>query len=423
MRLSKLLYKSVFWRSMNILSLFILNLFISRYFGADYFGEFFYIINFFSFFILAFSLCLEAGLGFYVAKNEVNNSHAALFSIFWSLISSLFIIIILFSFKKTFLNIDQNILRIAFYYLAGTFLITFFNALFNAKHYYILPNIITIVLNISLCFFPLLHSSHKPLFQNYFFVSVFLQGVLMAISYLIIFKATLPLQAFNKFVLLKVLKYSSMSFVANIIFFLVYRVDYWFLNYFSIDAIAFGNYVQVSKLVQMFLIIPSIIATTVFSVTAKGDENLVIKNIPQLSRIIFFSVIVICTILAIVGKWLFPFIFGITFTQMYIPFLLYIPGIAAIATLYSFAAIYSGSNRITTNIIGSLLALIIIVVGNIIFIPIAGINAAAAVSSSGYVLYEVYVLIQFKKEYGLNLRDCFVLKKTDLKHIVQLLKN
>jgi O-antigen/teichoic acid export membrane protein len=428
MKLSKLIYKSIFWRSLNVISLFVLNLFIARHFGADYFGDFFYVINSLSLFILFFSFCLETGLGYYVAKEEVSDFHAVLFSVFWSLVASTIILGVLFFFRVSFLSQNKNFLLFSFCFIAGNFLLTFFNNLFTIKQFFILPNVMAVFFNIGLCFLPFFYASSNNLnvgnfFQNYYFVIFFIQGILLVISYFFIFTKVLSSKPFTKNLFFKILEYSLKSFIGNIIFFLVYRIDYWLLNYFSINALDFGNYVQVSKLVQVFLIIPSIIATTIYTITAKGYESSINKNIPQLSRIIFSFVVIICFIIVLFGKWFFPFIFGETFTKMYLPFLLYMPGIAAIATLYPFTAFYAGANKIWTNIIGSLIALIVIVIGNIIFIPIAGINAAAAISSIGYVVYEIYVLFVFKKEYGLQIRDCFIIKKDDFKHIAKLLKS
>jgi O-antigen/teichoic acid export membrane protein len=101
---------------------------------------------------------------------------------------------------------------------------------------------------------------------------------------------------------------------------------------------------------------------------------------------------------------------------------LYIPGIAAIATLYPFTAFYAGANKIHINIIGSIIALIFVIIANVIFIPLAGIYAAATVSSVGYVLYEIYVLHIFRKKYGLKLSECLIIKKDDFILIKKMFK-
>ena len=197
------------------------------------------------------------------------------------------------------------------------------------------------------------------------------------------------------------------------LFFLVYRIDYWFVNYFIADKNELGNYIQISRLGQMLLIIPSIIASTVFSVTAEGSSTQMPQRVQQLSRIIFFVAVSCCVVLLLCGKWLFPFIFGSSFDNMYTPFLFLVPGIISIATLYPFTAYYSGKNEIAKNIAGSLVALVIIILGDYVLIPKLGINGAAIISSIGYISYEVYILYLFKKETGVSIADSFIIKKGD----------
>jgi O-antigen/teichoic acid export membrane protein len=108
---------------------------------------------------------------------------------------------------------------------------------------------------------------------------------------------------------------------------------------------------------------------------------------------------------------------------MYIPFLLLIPGIIAIATLYPFTAYYAGKNRVPENIKGSLLALVVIISGDLLLVPLWGISGAALVSSAGYIAYEIYILRQFKKEYGIKISDCFIIKKEDWQQLSTLIKS
>ncbi len=107
------------------------------------------------------------------------------------------------------------------------------------------------------------------------------------------------------------IRYALLSLAANVIFFLVYRIDYWFVEKYC-SAEELGNYIQVSKLGQMLLVIPTIISSVVFPHTAgAGSELTEMKhNIMRIGRIttMFFSILFLITILS--GKWLFPFVFG-----------------------------------------------------------------------------------------------------------------
>ena len=64
-------------------------------------------------------------------------------------------------------------------------------------------------------------------------------------------------------------------------------------------------------------------------------------------------------------------------------------------------------------------ALVVILVGDLIFIPKYGINAAAMISSVGYIVYQVYVIAVFKKEYPCSVADFFIFRSSDWKQIKQ----
>jgi O-antigen/teichoic acid export membrane protein len=234
-------------------------------------------------------------------------------------------------------------------------------------------------------------------FLGSYFTAFFVQGVLLLLLYTAMYVKQFAIQFPGSAALKAILRYSMQAFAANIVFFLVYRVDYWFVNYFCSDKELLGNYIQVSKIAQVFFILPAIVASTVFSVTAAGKKTAMSTTVLRLSRLIFSGSLLACVLLAATGYWLFPLLFGAGFDRMYIPFLLLVPGIIAIATLYPFTAYYAGKNRVSENIKGSLLALVVIISGDLLLVPLWGISGAALVSSAGYIVYEIYILRQFKK--------------------------
>jgi O-antigen/teichoic acid export membrane protein len=164
---------------------------------------------------------------------------------------------------------------------------------------------------------------------------------------------------------------------------------------------------------QALILVPSILATTLFPLVAGGKKEEVHKALKILTRLLLTGIGSICLFLAVLGKWLFPLIFGQSFVQMNALFLLLIPGIMALTAHYPLTAYYSGKKMIPVNIRGSLLALVIIVIADVIFIPRAGVKAASLISSIGYIVYYLYVLFIFKKEYHTSVADFFLIKKTD----------
>ena len=107
---------------------------------------------------------------------------------------------------------------------------------------------------------------------------------------------------------------------------------------------------------------------------------------------------------------------------MYLPYLLLIPGILAVSSLYPYTAYFSAHNRISVNIKGSLLALVVILTGDLIFIPRYGIYAAALVSSAGYMVFQAYVFTSFAKEFNSSLKKLFTLNRREILDIIASIK-
>ena len=311
--------------------------------------------------------------------------------------------------------------------MTGSMLISFFSALFFARKNFSLPNIILLFVNVLvlLIFFVTKEDANAFLNRNnflYIYIFSFLaQGVLLAFFFYTGYAKEQALVLPSQEEFKGLLRYSLLAMTGNVLTFLVFRSDYWFIDYFNRPAAELGNYIQVSKLSQLFFAIPTFLASAVFPISAAGEEGLD-RNIKTLSRVLAVAMLVACAVLIATGAWLFPLIFGADFGQMYIPFVLLTPGIIAICLAYPLAAYFAGRNKIMVNIYSSLFAFLFIVAGNSIFIPLYGIKAAAAVSSAGYIVLFVYLLQQFRKENYAPLRDFLWLHRHDLNWIKTLFK-
>ena len=429
MRFGQLVIQNIIWRGLYFFSVFILNILISRYFKADGSGWIFYVINNLSFVLLILSLCLESGSTYYIATGEINSKKIATFSLLWSVIASL---ICFFLVKWTvpanhpFFISNTEIVVGYMAYVLGVLLTTYFNAIFFSKQNFFTPNIILFSVNLLIIMLLIIFGKQLFVRQHFlviYFASFFLQGLLLVFGYYSA-EFSINLTNFLSFEeLKKILNYSKLALVTNIVFFLVYRVDYWFVKRFCTEH-DLGNYIQVSKLGQLFLAIPVMIAAIIFPRTATGVEEMQIRTTLQtLSRLLFTLYAIIILGIILTGQWLFPFLFGTSFNRMYLPFLLMVPGILFLSSLALLIAWNAGKNRVIVNLKGSLIALVIIISGDWFLIPSYGIRAAAAVSSTGYISYLVYVLSVSAKEFEMPLKYFFVLRKSDINWIRNILHN
>jgi len=431
MHTGRILLQSILWRGLYYVSAFIINILIARHFQASVSGSVYYISSIYALILLLASFSFESGIIYFSAKAKIPPERLFNFSIAWSLIIGLitFAIVYIF-FNSVYDGISSKLLLVsAVMFITGNLLITYCSGFFYAANDFIIPNIIIITGTVILIMLiPYNGRSLVPAINdgNYFYVyfcTFFVQGLCMAVAAWIKYVPVFSFKILSAAQFNMLFRYCGLAFCGNIIFFLLYRIDYFFVDLYC-NAEQLGNYIQVSKLVHLFFVLPTILASAVFPITAGGrKEEAIDKMLTLLSRSIFMLYVFICLFLALTGKWLFPFVFGDSFSGMFQPFLWLIPGILSLSGIFTLTAYFAGKDRIKVNITGSVYALIVILIGDLVFIPQYGIEAAAMVSSIGYLVYQVYIIAVFKKEYKIAVADFFIFRSADLEKIKNSILN
>jgi len=389
MQAGRTLFQSIVWRGLYYVAAFIINILIARHFQASVSGAVYYISSIYALVLLFLSLGLESGIIYFAARNGIPLARLFSLSIAWSLLAGLSVFFAVYVFfPGEYVRIPGPLLLFSSVcFISGNLLTTYCSGFYYARNDFILPNAVNITCTIILVIvLPYGDRSVIPGIsnENYFYVyfgSFLVQGIWVAAATKIkyIKSGFQQLLSIAEFRLL--FRYCAMAFAGNIIYFLLYRVDYWFVeNYCTPEQL--GNYIQVSKLGHLFLIVPTILASAVFPITAGGKKENLAQLLTLLSRSIFFVYLFVCVVLILTGQWLFPFVFGESFS-------------------------------VKKNMLGALYALALVLAGNMLFIPKYGINAAALISSLGYMVYHVYILGSFSREHKVPVSDFYVFRYGD----------
>jgi O-antigen/teichoic acid export membrane protein len=421
MTLKRLLYQGLLWRGLYLFSVFLLNILFARYYGAAGSSSVYYLVNFYSFVILLSSFSIETGMGYFSALKAVAETRLASLAFRWTmLLSAVSLPLVLFIFS--FPALDPGLYRLtALTYIPGQLLISFFTSLFYARHDQVTPNIILASVNgVLILLIPghgfLPANAPYDVYLDIYFLAVLGQGIGLGIA----FVSGAPGMSWSLpdgGQLKKIFSYSLIAFISNVTFFLVYRIDYWFVERYCTPE-ELGNYIQVSRIGQMLLIIPGIFAGVIFPRTAVAG-NEVAAFLVRMSRISTVFFLALFMVVFLTGRWLFPFAFGASFDRMYVPVLIILPGILCLSILTLMSAYFGGSNKPVVNARGAFAGLIIIITGDILFIPVYKIIAAASVSVVGYFTCMIYSLWQFKKTNHTAMGSFFIVKKEDWKWLRQ----
>jgi O-antigen/teichoic acid export membrane protein len=316
---------------------------------------------------------------------------------------------------------NPQFLIASFIYLLGVLLTSYFTSLFYAKKEFGLPNKILFIVNIALVIFLIVgkgNTTVRAYFLEIYFVGFFLQGVLLSGFFYRRYghggKRIFPERSMLKIVV----RYSLFALVANLIYFLVNRIDYWFVEHYCPKK-DLGNYIQASKLAQMLLILPAILGSTLFPLFSSQEKSGSRSQLTAVVRVLFGINLAVCFLILATGWYFIPLIFGSSYHLMYFLFLFLIPGILCTSMNYPVTAWFSAADRIAINLRGALLALVIICTGDLFILPHAGIMAAPVISSAGYFSYYCYTVYIYRKENPVSWKEFLFLRKSDVARIYQ----
>jgi len=422
------LRQSLIWRGFYFFTLFTSNVVLSRFLLASGSGMLFYFSTIFSLVVVVFGLSLESAFTYYASSNAIEDRKLLPIGIFWSVAITLVLYFILPYYFSSLEHYDNYLsflyTQYGCMYTLGILLTNYSLALFYSKGDYYLPNVAMALLNV--LFFAIIFYIHysvqnKELLIRSYFVYNFSQGLLLLTIYKYSTLSRKTLIKPSKADLNKVFKFALTCFLANLIFFLVYRIDFWFVKA-NCTANDLGNYIQASKLGQMGLIIPQIIASAIFPQTATGNNaDGIVAAIKSLSRILLQLFILIVILTLLLGNTLFIFLFGASFNTMYWPMLLLLPGIFSLCNLTLIAAYFGGKGKVKQNLIGASIALMVVLLGNIIMLKHYSIGIAASVSTIGYSINYGYAIWQFRKHESYSWMEFIKWNKADWSWLIKML--
>ena len=433
MGLKKLFAQSIIWRGFYFFSVLLMNVFLSRYLRAANTGNLYFIVLIFSFMQVVLSLSAEAGIVYFASGNIIKRNNLISLMGLWSIVAGIVMIGLTFAYFLFVPSANKTLLLpycvYGFFLVCGQSFANYSIAIYYSKENYVTPNLLLGLVNLVFVLIipgknTLINAQHVQLIMYLFFSTYFFGGLVVYISYIIGNKKEGSFGLPEKEKFKPFLKYSITALAANVVFFLVYKIDYVFVHYSPVCTAAdLGNYIQVSKLGQMMFIIPQIIASVVFPRTASGIDRMKINSaIMTIARLFSQLFLLAFIITAFFGDRIFIMLFGETFNKMQIPMLVLIPGIFALSILALLSAYFSGKGKIKLNLYGAIIGLSVMIIGDFIFVPRYGIIAAAAVSTLSYVSNLAYALLHFYRDYSISWIEFVRWKKTDYDWMFTILK-
>lgn len=402
------LMAGIIWRGINVLVAFIFNALFVRQIGAASSGAFFYLLNNLFFLILFLGVGLESGISYYNARKEQSVSYFFSISLIWSMVGASLFFFIIHIIPDKLMPTENRHLFLTLY-VFGSMLNSFLSAIYFTNHNSKTPNILaaltSVILILLLPNMPWINKSISfVVYINIYLCLVILAPLILAA---LLFKSGIKfsLSYFKINTIRPLLLFSFHSFIIGLLYNLLQRSDYWIVKKLCSISDA-GNYFQATKVMQLLLILPvlasfSLYPIVVQSIQKNENSNDQIETTDRILKLIglyFFIAFLLSLAVIITGYWFFPFLYGLSFSKMYLITLLLIPGLIFFAGTFPLTTFFSGKNENITTIIFLSIAIGVMLICNVILTPRFFIYGAAISSSVANFFYFVFLFRKFLKQ-------------------------
>ena len=410
------IYKGVY-----LLLQFIFTILISKLSGPEGLGIFTLVTVNANLSSIFTSLGISSGIGFQASKNDISTK--ALLKLTW-LSSSIQLMLILVIEIIVFLISGKFLIWNSSWYLFGFAGIILFLTISISEKYFALYNgyfqlnkynlIVTAItgLIVLICSIWLFILKKVPI-ESILIVFVFANIVQVILLHF--FLSYQKKQHNNDNISWKrdLFSYSTIAFFSNCLYFIALRVDYWIIGLFNSKE-QLGYYALAVRLSQLIWILPTLLAALIIPKVGKIDfKN---QNIERLIRLVFSFNLFGGLILAFSSFYLIPLIFGKEFTRSILPFCLILPGIVLLSLQIILSAYFSGKGEIKTNLITSIVLLIVIILLDLLLIPRFGIIGASIASSFAYSISGLFTYYLYCRSVNYSFRK-IIIDTSDLKWI------
>ena len=426
----KILYRSLYWKSLQFMASFFLNIVIARTFRSAITAEFYYLVYLLSGCISLFTMGLDISISYFLPRSAISPATAGRLILSATVLALLVCLplLALWVHPSQFPDLDRpRILIFAALQIAGGLLTTLSGTLFTAFGRNDLPAKLAFILNTTLVIGCLSGSRifTNPgivhwLFAAWFGFS-FLQGIvlfLLADHRYGIFRARTQAASPAPIHLRDILRFSFAAFIINFIFFLGSRLTLYLMPY-RIGPAAQGNYIQAYKLVEYMGLLMSFLYYPVIVLVAGTAMEKMQQTILLLVRLSNTVVLLFSIAVLALGWWVFPLIFGPSFGNVYRIFTGFIPGLFAVCSSGFFTAWYFGSGHIKFNGFSAGIQLVAMLAGFFIFPAPFGTALAFSLAS---LLSLGYDLVVFRKFCQWSVRDVLFIRSSDWETIRSILK-
>jgi O-antigen/teichoic acid export membrane protein len=214
--------------------------------------------------------------------------------------------------------------------------------------------------------------------------------------------------------------YGVRSQAGNVLQTMNLRLDMLFVAGF-LGASAVGVYSVAVAVAEILWLLPTAIGSVLFPTISGRDQAVSAATAARSCRQALLLTACGVVAVALVSRWLLPWIFGASFAGAWYPLLVLLPGVLALSLhrVLIFALMSWGRPQEVSY--AALLALAATIALDLLLIPRWGILGASAASSVAYMVCGLYTAVRFVRATGVGWRAVWLPRLEDLRHLASSL--
>lgn len=218
----------------------------------------------------------------------------------------------------------------------------------------------------------------------------------------------------------KYFKYGILPMITLLLMTLNYRIDIFMLDdIFSVSPAEIGIYSVGISLAEKVWLIPDAIKDILMSRLSNGSDK---QEVAKVTRSSLAVSVVVLILMVLLGKHAIIILYGVEFEKSYEILIIMLVGVIGMVfykMIYAYNVV-NGKRVINLVFLGA--SAVANIIGNLFFIPMGGIIAAAWASVVSYSVCGLSFLMYFCYTEKIRVLDVLLLKKTDVSAMMKLFK-
>ena len=424
MKFKQALLHNTGWKMLAMLFTFLNNILIVRILGIEDSAIFFYALAVFILLSTVLKFGLENGIVYVLSKNSQSIKSVSYFLLFFVIIQSFVTGIILKYFVKEVAGFNFYWVVL---FVVSNIILNYISAFYQVKKMFISLNVLGCAVVILQTFLLSFIYFLKKDFLQFVDIAesninavliisggiVFLQILILTSFFYYKNKLDFKVPFYNNGFIKKLFNYSVLNFIITVLFFLILRIDLYFVEKYC-SKVELANYLQASKIGQMLLIFPGLIAGVIFPYTI-DDSKVLAGKVAYLCRGLTFLYLIIFLVFLVFGNFIFPWMLGKEFNLMYEIFSISFFGTYCLSISLLLISYFVGINkqRIVTKSFWAVL--LIILIANYLLVAEFGYAAASTIFSIANFVGVIMLFNTFKTETGVKFQEIFIVRFSDFK--------